>query len=299
MLTASASLPPSAFALAPVAAPAAATSAAVLPAASAIPAAQEFDAIAEEAASAARFAEATIAAADGVNADTDGTKLKLGKDSQSVDTTALRAAIADLENIETTPSLFIPALSADVTAETDRVLGAISEQRAVIADAEAAKRAADAKAKAEAEAKAKAKAKAEAEAKAKAEREAAERASSSTSSGSSGSSASSSSSTPTVPKGTAQEIARQMVADRGWGEGEFSCLVKLWNKESGWRTTAENRSSGAYGIPQALPGSKMATAGSDWRTNPATQISWGLKYISGRYGSPCGAWGHSQSVGWY
>ncbi|MCY7287980.1 MAG: G5 domain-containing protein, partial [Cryobacterium sp.] len=73
----------------------------------------------------------------------------------------------------------------------------------------------------------------------------------------------------------------------------------LWNKESGWRVNAENSSSGAYGIPQALPGSKMATAGDDWQTNPATQIQWGLGYISGRYGTPCGAWAHSSDVGWY
>ncbi|WP_308493809.1 transglycosylase SLT domain-containing protein [Microbacterium terrisoli] len=98
--------------------------------------------------------------------------------------------------------------------------------------------------------------------------------------------------------GTAQAIAYQMVKARGWGEGEFSCLVALWKRESGWRVNASN-SSGAYGIPQALPGSKMATAGSDWATNPATQITWGLGYISARYGTPCGAWGHSQSTGWY
>jgi hypothetical protein len=99
--------------------------------------------------------------------------------------------------------------------------------------------------------------------------------------------------------GSAQAIAYDMVVARGWGDDQFSCLVSLWNKESGWRVNAENTSSGAYGIPQALPGSKMGSAGSDWATNPATQISWGLGYISGRYGTPCGAWGHSQSVGWY
>lgn len=99
--------------------------------------------------------------------------------------------------------------------------------------------------------------------------------------------------------GGAQGIAHDMVLARGWGEGEFSCLVSLWNRESGWRVNASNASSGAYGIPQALPGSKMATAGSDWQTNPATQITWGLGYIEARYGTPCGAWGHSQSVGWY
>lgn len=99
--------------------------------------------------------------------------------------------------------------------------------------------------------------------------------------------------------GTAQAIAADMVAARGWGGAEFDCLVALWNKESGWNAYAMNPYSGAYGIPQALPGNKMATAGADWQTNPATQITWGLNYIQGRYGSPCGAWGHSQQVGWY
>lgn len=99
--------------------------------------------------------------------------------------------------------------------------------------------------------------------------------------------------------GSAQAYAAGAVAARGWGGGEFDCLVALWNKESGWRVNAMNPSSGAYGIPQALPGSKMATAGADWATNAATQIEWGLGYISGRYGTPCGAWAHSQSVGWY
>ncbi len=99
--------------------------------------------------------------------------------------------------------------------------------------------------------------------------------------------------------GTAQAIAYEMVLARGWGDDQFACLVALWNKESGWRVNAYNRSSGAYGIPQALPGSKMATAGGDCETNPATQITWCLGYIGGRYGTPCGAWDHSQRVGWY
>lgn len=102
-----------------------------------------------------------------------------------------------------------------------------------------------------------------------------------------------------VPAGTAQEIAHAKVLARGWGEDQFSCLVTLWNRESGWNTTSTNRSSGAYGIPQALPGSKMASAGADWRTNPATQIEWGLGYISKRYGTPCGALGHFYNRGWY
>jgi hypothetical protein len=99
--------------------------------------------------------------------------------------------------------------------------------------------------------------------------------------------------------GTAQAIALEMVLARGWDQTEFNCLVALWNRESHWNVYAHNGSSGAYGIPQALPGSKMASAGADWATNPATQISWGLGYIAGRYGTPCGAWGHSQAKGWY
>ncbi len=101
-----------------------------------------------------------------------------------------------------------------------------------------------------------------------------------------------------VSPSQAQQIAEGMVADRGWGDGQFSCLLSLWNKESGWRTDAAN-SSGAYGIPQALPGSKMASAGPDWQHNAMTQISWGLSYIAGVYGTPCSAWAHSQATNWY
>jgi len=80
---------------------------------------------------------------------------------------------------------------------------------------------------------------------------------------------------------------------------QFPCLDKLWKKESGWNHRAYNSSSGAYGIPQALPGSKMGSVASDWKTNPATQIKWGLGYIKGRYSTPCSAWSHSQNSGWY
>jgi len=103
----------------------------------------------------------------------------------------------------------------------------------------------------------------------------------------------------TPDPGSAKAIAHDMVIARGWGEGEYDCLVSLWKKESGWNVYAYNASSGAYGIAQALPGSKMASAGADWADNPATQITWGLGYISGRYGTPCGAWGTSQAKGWY
>ncbi|WP_246142127.1 hypothetical protein [Lacisediminihabitans profunda] len=97
----------------------------------------------------------------------------------------------------------------------------------------------------------------------------------------------------------ARATARAMAASKyGWGDAQFSCLAKLWSKESGWSYTAYNP-SGAAGIPQALPGSKMASAGADWKTNATTQISWGLGYISRSYGTPCSAWSHSQSSNWY
>lgn len=102
--------------------------------------------------------------------------------------------------------------------------------------------------------------------------------------------------TPEGAKATAQAMAAERY---GWGEGEFSCLESLWTKESSWNYQAYNEDGGATGIPQALPGDKMATAGSDWQTNATTQISWGLDYIQRAYGSPCSAWGHSQSVNWY
>jgi hypothetical protein len=97
----------------------------------------------------------------------------------------------------------------------------------------------------------------------------------------------------------AQEYALLALQDKGFDESEFMCLVNLWNRESRWNYRAENRSSGAYGIPQALPGKKMASAGSDWQDNPETQIDWGIGYITNRYKSPCRAWQHSEDVGWY
>ena len=96
-----------------------------------------------------------------------------------------------------------------------------------------------------------------------------------------------------------RSLAKPLVAAQGWSDSEYQCLVLLWNRESQWNPYAENSSSGAYGIPQALPGSKMASAGADWRTNPITQINWGIGYIKGRYGTPCSAWAHSNAVGWY
>jgi hypothetical protein len=103
---------------------------------------------------------------------------------------------------------------------------------------------------------------------------------------------------PAAPTTGNRALGHQMMLAAGWPEDQWPCLDALWTRESGWTTTAANP-SGAYGIPQALPGSKMATAGADWATNPATQIRWGLGYIRARYGTPCGAWNASETQGWY
>jgi hypothetical protein len=94
-------------------------------------------------------------------------------------------------------------------------------------------------------------------------------------------------------------IARVLLAEFGFSQDQFSCLDSLYMGESGWRVDADNPSSSAYGIPQALPGSKMASAGADWATNPVTQIRWGLGYIRDRYGSPCSAMSFKSGHGFY
>lgn len=96
------------------------------------------------------------------------------------------------------------------------------------------------------------------------------------------------------PYGSPEAIAAQLVS-----AGQLGCFDSIISRESGWNVHATNPSSGAYGLPQALPGSKMASEGADWQDNPATQLRWALKYMDGRYGSPCGAWGFWQAHGWY
>jgi hypothetical protein len=98
--------------------------------------------------------------------------------------------------------------------------------------------------------------------------------------------------------GSPRTIAHALVLRRGWSESQFGCLDRLWTRESNWQVYAQNP-SGAYGIPQALPASKMALMGSDWRTNPITQIRWGLYYIAGSYGTPCAALEHSYRYNYY
>jgi hypothetical protein len=105
---------------------------------------------------------------------------------------------------------------------------------------------------------------------------------------------------PPPDPGTAQSVAYNLLPTFGFSAAaQFPCLNDIYSRESGWRYNAENGESGAYGIPQALPGDKMATAGPDWQTNVTTQIKWGLGYIQGRYGTPCGAWSFWEAHGWY
>jgi hypothetical protein len=227
-------------------------------------------------------ADASVAAAAKVTADIQASGLDVGEPETTVDTAALQKAEDRLTAANLLPAPLVLGLISDVndlvTPVNERVAGlrgsldaAVAKKAAEEAAAEAARVAAE-------------------QAAAAAAKKAAPRASSG------GAPALAASGTSAAE---AQATARGMLSARGWGDDQFSCLVSLWNKESGWNYQAYNSSSGATGIPQALPGSKMATAGADWQTNPATQISWGLGYISGRYGTPCGAWSHSQSTGWY
>jgi hypothetical protein len=104
-------------------------------------------------------------------------------------------------------------------------------------------------------------------------------------------------------------LGQRLAGGYGWGSGlEWNCLDELWTRESGWSQYADTRKTGldapgaavyAYGIPQARPASKMAAAGPDWMTDPATQIRWGLGYIASAYSTPCGAWSHETADGWY
>ena len=218
----------------------------------------------------------------------DGANIVLAAATGKTDTTPLVASVTALSEYTLLAPPRIFELASETKVNTESVRAAMTE-----VDRIAAEQAAAAAAAAEAEKAAAAQAAAE---KAAAEKAAAAEAAPSTSTGSS---ATSRPSAPTDPTG-AQAIARDlMAAQYGWGDDQFGCLVSLWAKESGWNVNAYNSSSGAAGIPQALPGSKMASAGADWQTNPATQITWGLGYISGRYGTPCAAWDQSVTSGWY
>lgn len=234
-------------------------------------------------------ADTAVEAATAVTADIAASGLDVGTPDTTVDTASLEGAVEQLQRAQALPAQYSTEFSDAVTALTETVNEQTQGLRGKLDAAIALK--------AQQEAEEKARKEAEAAAAAKAAEEAAARKSSSPSS------AAPVYATGGAVGGTspadAQATARAMLGNYGWGDDQFGCLVSLWNKESGWNYQAYNSSSGAYGIPQALPGSKMSSAGADWQTNPATQIAWGLGYISGRYGSPCGAWSHSQSTGWY
>jgi hypothetical protein len=104
---------------------------------------------------------------------------------------------------------------------------------------------------------------------------------------------------PGISPGSNQALGYHLLIEFGFAADQWPYLNALWTRESGWNHLAENRSSGAYGIPQSLPATKMAVVGPDWRTNPETQIKWGLAYIAARYGTPQGAWAHETRFGWY
>ena len=177
----------------------------------------------------------------------------------------MRAAIDRLAKVDTLPLLLLPELADDADAATSTVQTRVAHARERLNTAVAEKAAADAAAEAAAQAAAAAAALAAAN-------------------------------TVDGAKATAQQLASDTY---GWGSDQFSCLSSLWTKESSWNYQAYNPSGGATGIPQALPGDKMASAGADWQTNAATQIAWGLDYISRAYGSPCAAWSHSRALNWY
>ncbi|GAA3215534.1 phospholipase [Microbacterium terregens] len=225
-------------------------------------------------------ARAALAATGTVSADIAASGLDIGVETTIVDTAALRADVDRLAAKDVVPALMLPGLTDEAATETRKVLAKLSELRERLEAAQAQKAAEEAAAAAAAAAQ-----KAAEEAAAEAQRQAEAAAA-----------ALAAANTPEGAKVMAQQMAS---ANYGWGADQFSCLASLWDKESGWNYQAYNDSSGATGIPQALPGSKMASAGSDWQTNAVTQIAWGLGYIASVYGTPCSAWGHSQSTDWY
>lgn len=220
--------------------------------------------IADTAAITLAQAEDAVAAAETLNADVASSGLPVLAEETSIDTAALEKDVRSLGEREVMPLLLLTVLSADTERQTSSVEEKTAVLQAALTAAQEKKAADDAAAAAAAQAAAAAAALASAN-------------------------------TVDGAKATARQLASSQYS---WGDSQFSCLDSLWTKESGWNYQAYNP-SGATGIPQALPGSKMASAGGDWQTNAATQIAWGLGYISSVYGTPCSAWSHSQATNWY
>jgi hypothetical protein len=217
-------------------------------------------------------AEAALGRAARLTKEISASGLDLGGDTV-IETTPLVESRDRLASTGIVPVLLFPEVADETRARTQAVDARVADLRAELSAARVQK--------AEAEVAAEAQRQAEEAAAAEEQRQADELAARNT------------------PEG-ARAVAQGMAAERyGWGADQFSCLSSLWNKESGWDYQAYNASSGATGIPQALPGDKMASAGAEWATDAAIQIAWGLDYISRAYGTPCSAWGHSQATNWY
>lgn len=209
-----------------------------------------------------------ISAADALAADIEAAGFDLSGTVPAVETAQLQSDVDTLDTRTGTAAVELAVTTVIAQQHTEKVIGQTAALQSAFTAAQEKKAAEEAAAAAAAQAQAEAEARAAALASAN-----------------------------TVDG--AKAAARAMAADQyGWGDDQFSCLSSLWQKESSWNYQAYNP-SGATGIPQALPGSKMASAGSDWQTNAATQIAWGLGYISSVYGTPCSAWGHSQAMNWY
>ncbi len=232
-------------------------------------------------------ADAALAAAQQVRTDAETANAAVtasGLDVSgpaAVELGGLDAAVDRLNDHALTPVVVVPQMTADLLSTTTQVRAAVTDLTTRLA---AAQEAAAAAQRAAEEAAAAQRAADEAAAAAAARKSAVSVA------------AASGDNSPGAAQAAAQQIA---ASEYGWGDDQFSCLVSLWNRESGWNFASYNSSSGATGIPQALPGNKMASAGADWQTNAVTQVRWGLSYINGSYGSPCAAWDHSEARGWY
>lgn len=223
--------------------------------------------ISEETTATLAHAKVAIVAAAALSDDVAASGLEVGAE-RSVATSALEEDIDTLADREVMPLLLVGILADDLESETARVVSDTKELQDALTAAQE-KKAAEEAARVAAE-------QAAAEAQAAAALAAAN--------------------TVDGAKASAQEL---MSSRYGWGADQFSCLESLWTKESGWNYQAYNADGGATGIPQALPGSKMASAGADWQTSAATQVAWGLGYIADAYGTPCSAWSHSQAMNWY
>jgi len=220
--------------------------------------------VADQASTSLIAAHAAVDAAIDLSAQVVLSGLDLGDADTSIDTGELQHDINALDERAVMPAMLLTVLTADTEKKTAEIVAETAALQTALTTAQEQKAAADA-------------------AKAAAEQAAAAAA------------ALAAANTPDGARATARDLA---ASQYGWGDDQFQCLNSLWNKESSWNYQAYNP-SGATGIPQALPGSKMASSGSDWATNAATQIAWGLGYISSVYGTPCSAWGHSQATNWY